>query len=146
MFLIISGYAHKFNNYIYYLTFLISLVYIFYRLFLAFCAIIGYFYIIRKGKFIVRNSNSHVDLLISCLKFLGITSKTVVRAGMGGGFTSALCKELDDYLIEKNKRGIFIPAIHKAAATAGIDKPIVKLIDLIADILEVEDIVKNDKD
>ena len=56
MFLIISDLAHKLNIFLYYITFLISLVYILYRIYLAFYAIIGYINIIRKGKFIVRKS------------------------------------------------------------------------------------------
>lgn len=84
------------------------------------------------------------DLLTTCLKFIGITTKAAVRAGMGGGFTYALGKELDNYLIEQNKRPIFIPAIQNAAASVCVDKPIVRLVDIIADQLEVEEI--EDKD
>lgn len=144
MFFILSGFAHKFNIFFYNFTFLISLVYTLYRIFLSLCAIIGYIDIVRKGKLLVRNSP--LDLLTSCLRIIGVTTKTALRTGMGGGFTYALGKELDEYLMEKNQRPVFIPAIHKTAAAVGIDKPFLKLVDLIADQLEVEEIEIKDKD
>lgn len=56
MFLMMSGIAKQFNNFIFYSVFLISFVYILYRLYLILYLIVRFIIIMVKGEFLVRKS------------------------------------------------------------------------------------------
>jgi len=113
--IMISGISKQFDNIIYYIIFIISLLYILYRYVIAFYAIKQWFHYLLNGDFIVRNSP--VELLGTSLKATFSAIRASATFTVGCGFSYALCHELDDILEKEGKEAYFVPKMK-----AGMDK------------------------
>jgi hypothetical protein len=106
-FFMLSGYAFKIGKEIYYLTFIISFIYILYRYTLAFYSVKQFFHYVANGSLVVRNSP--VDLLYTMVRVTWTSMRKGAKLTFGAGFTYALCHELDDILVKEGKDPYFIP-------------------------------------
>lgn len=126
-FYIMSGIGSNYNSYIFYFAIIWSILYIIYRLVLAFFILKQWFMNIINGEHIIRNSP--VDLIGTILRRTFNTLKATSGLAIGTGFTYALCHELDDILEKEGKNPYFIPTLKSELEKYGLNQKIVLLIE-----------------
>ena len=119
MTIIISGIGLKLNKIYFYIIIFISISYILYKLYYVYRNIKHWFYNVRNGNLLVRNSP--LDFLGSIGKAGGYTIKSIVNLSVGTGLTYALCHELDDILEKEGKEPFFIPRLKKGIEASGLN-------------------------
>nr|UDY67682.1 hypothetical protein [Ganoderma lingzhi]UDY67716.1 hypothetical protein [Ganoderma lingzhi]UOL49760.1 hypothetical protein [Ganoderma lingzhi]UOL49980.1 hypothetical protein [Ganoderma lingzhi]UOL50233.1 hypothetical protein [Ganoderma lingzhi] len=127
VFLIISGVGSNFNKIFLYLIFILSILYIIYKIIITFYVIKHWVHNLRSGKFIVRNSP--LDLLGTVLKGGVATLKSVTRFTVGTGMTYALCYELDEILVTEGKQPYFVPRMRELIRSTGLEAPAKTFLD-----------------
>ena len=105
---------------------------------MAFFYLRGFIKIIIRGEYLYRNSP--VDPVASAFRLLFLAAKMSAKTTISGGFTYALANELDEYLVNSNKKRVFVPAIHTIAKKTGINIIVESALDKLADIVPNADI------
>lgn len=118
MFIIISGIGFTLNNIIFYIIYVHSILYIFYRLVFTVFVIKQWIFYLCTGKFIVRNSL--LDPFSTLLKASMVSIKTLSTFTIGTGMTYALCHELDDLLEKEGKEPYFVPGMKNILNKTGL--------------------------
>ena len=119
MTIIISGIGFKLNKIYFYIIIFISISYILYKLYYVYRQIKHWFYNVRNGNLLVRNSP--LDFVGSIGKAGGYTIKSVVNLSVGTVLTYALCHELDDIHEKEGKEPFFVPRLKSGIAAVGMD-------------------------
>ena len=122
IFISISGLSIQLNNIIFYINFMISLLYIFYKYIIAYYAVKQWFHYLFTGKFIVRNSP--LDLFSTMIRCSIAGIKSVGKVSFGTGMTYALCHELDDLLVKDGKAPYFVPRLRTTIQQVGLENSI----------------------
>lgn len=122
IFISISGLSIQLNNIIFYIIFMISLLYIFYKYIIAYYAVKQWFHYLFTGKFIVRNSP--LDLFSTMIRCSIAGIKSVGKVSFGTGMTYALCHELDDLLVKDGKAPYFVPRLRTTIQQVGLENSI----------------------
>lgn len=122
IFISISGLSIQLNNIIFYINFMISLLYIFYKYIIAYYAVKQWFHSLLTGKFIVRNSP--IDIFSTMIRCSIAGIKSVGKVSIGTGMTYALCHELDDLLVKDGKAPYFVPRIRTTIQQVGLENSI----------------------
>ena len=122
IFISISGLSIQLNNIIFYIIFMISLLYIFYKYIIAYYAVKQWFHSLLTGKFIVRNSP--IDIFSTMIRCSIAGIKSVGKVSIGTGMTYALCHELDDLLVKDGKAPYFVPRLRTTIQQVGLENSI----------------------
>ena len=122
IFISISGLSIQLNNIIFYINFMISLLYIFYKYIIAYYAVKQWFHSLLTGKFIVRNSP--IDIFSTMIRCSIAGIKSVGKVSIGTGMTYALCHELDDLLVKDGKAPYFVPRLRTTIQQVGLENSI----------------------
>lgn len=120
MFIIISGIGLQLNSIVFYINYIISLLFIFYKLIIIIYVIKQLYYKFFKCQFLYRNSP--LDPISTILKGTIFTLKTATDITIGGGFTYALYHELEDLLVKEGKETYFFPSLKKVVSKSGLEE------------------------
>nr|YP_010759098.1 hypothetical protein QEO35_mgp21 [Hericium alpestre]WEX32012.1 hypothetical protein [Hericium alpestre] len=129
MFIIISGIGFKLERLPFYIIWLVSILYIIYRLVYTFYVIKQYIYNLCNGTFLVRNSP--LDSFSSIIRITLNGLKSVGKVTIGTGVSFALCHELDDLLIKEGKETYFVPGMKKVIASTGLEDQVKNILSRI---------------
>lgn len=119
MFIVVSGIASKLNSIYFYIAAVLSLLYIIYKLVITFYAIKQWFYNLRAGNFLHRNSP--LDMTATLIRVATASLKSATKFTAGTGFTYALCYELDEILEKEGKQPYFVPGMRRVVASTGME-------------------------
>nr|YP_009710794.1 NADH dehydrogenase subunit 6 [Macrolepiota fuliginosa]QFZ98743.1 NADH dehydrogenase subunit 6 [Macrolepiota fuliginosa] len=109
---------------LYYIFGLISMLYLSYRLVLAFYAIKQSLYNLITGKFIVRNSPLNYTATI--LKFIANAAKNTTQMTISTGMAFTLGYEIDTILEKNGYESYIIPGVITAIKKAGLEKIVIE--------------------
>lgn len=113
------GLIKQFNDIVYYVIFVVSLLYILYRNIIGIYAIKQWIHYIVNKDLVVKNSP--IDMSATVIRYTVSGLKVSGRFTVGTGFTYVLCRELDDILEKEGKNPYFVPEMKKLLKASRIE-------------------------